>query len=203
MTTCNYNSSGINRLTKQRNLEHSYRIFPTRFENPLGITPGDNRFCTQDSENKILYVARSFSTAVIEVAIRDRFELKETRELPLSKLYELSYSTISSVQDSNLSILDLRNNGCTLIGAPTDTVHSSDHSEGRRLGNYIYHHHTNIDGILFSSRFDGKEMYAIFDRGKSKLKASLPNPLRDKFSELKTILQDLDITITFIKEHNE
>ncbi len=197
MTTCKYNSDGINRLTNQQNLEHSYRIFPTRFEDPLGITPADNRFCTQDSENKILYVARYFSTAVIEVVISHRFEFKETRELPLSDLYERSYSTISSVQDSNLSILDLRNNGCTIIGAPTDTVHSSVHSEGRRLGNYIYQHHTNIDGILFSSRFDEKEMYAIFDRAKSKLKASLPNPLYEKFSELETILQNLDITISF------
>lgn len=197
MTTCKYNSKGINRLTNQLNLEPSYRIFPTHFEDPLGITPGDNRFCTQDSKNKILYVARYFSTAVIEVAIRQRFELKETRELPLSELYELSYSTISSVQDSNLSILDLRNDGCTIIGAPTDTVHSSVHSKGQRLGNYIYHHHTNIDGILFSSRFDEKEIYAIFDRAKSKLKASLPNPLCDKISELETILQNLDITISF------
>lgn len=197
MTTCKYNSKGINRLTKQLNLEHSYRIFPTRFEDPLGITHADNRFCTQDSENKILYVARYFSTAVIEVAIRQRFELKETRELPLSELYELSYSTISSVQDSNLSILDLRNDGCTIIGAPTDTVHSSVHREGQRLGNYIYHHHTNIDGILFSSRFDENKIYAIFDRAKSKLKASLPNPLCDKISELETILQNLDITISF------
>ena len=70
-----------------------------------------------------------------------------------------------------LTILDLRSDGCTRIGAPTDVVQARNHAAGRAFGKTIHAEHADIDGLVYASRLTGKDVYAIYDRSVIKLKA--------------------------------
>jgi len=74
-------------------------------------------------------------------------------------------------------MLDMRGDACTVLGFHTDTVHAQDQSAGWAFGRHIYHQHRDVDGIIYSSRFDGKDVYAIFDRAVWKLRVIGKGPL--------------------------
>ena len=70
-----------------------------------------------------------------------------------------------------LTLLDLRADGCTRIGAPTDVVQARNHAAGRAFGKTIHAEHADVDGIVYPSRLTGEDAYAIFDRSIGKLTA--------------------------------
>lgn len=178
MTKTSYPEDRVEALLKQIKLPPSFRIFPTRHaKTPLGTAPANSRFCTSTSGFTVLYVAPDFATAFIEVVVRDRFRRKKDREIALKEVTLRSSAQISSSPRSKLSILDLRKDGCTRLGAPTDAVNAKNHAAGRALGRDLYTNHAQVDGILFASRLTGEDVYAIFDRATSKLKAGIPEPL--------------------------
>ena len=165
-----YPKTRINALLTEITIPNCYRIFQSKYEkNPLGTIPADSRFCTDNSNFSILYAAPNFNTAFIEVVIRDRFTKTDQRKIHLSELTGLSYASITSKPNIILLFLDLRQDGCIRLGAPTDAVNASNHNAGQGLGKEIYSKHPEIDGFLFSSRITGQDNYAIFDRAISKL----------------------------------
>lgn len=185
----------IETLLQSITLPHSYRIIPSQHENtPLGAIPANSRFCTSNSNFSILYAASDFSTAFIEVVIRDRFTQINQRRIYLSELIDRSYVCIASAPNSNLTILDLRRDGCTRLGVPTDAVNARVHSYGQELGQEIYNNHSEVDGLLFSSRLTGNDIYAIFDRAISKLSVIESNRITGH-QELITILDRYSIQL--------
>ena len=62
---------------------------------------------------------------------------------------DVAWARIESVPGVALSLLDLRADGCTVMGAPTDTVRAQDHAAGRAFGRAIQHDHDDIDGFLY------------------------------------------------------
>ena len=182
------------RLTKVK-LPPCYRIFPTRHANtPLGTAPADSRFCAASSVFTVLYVAPDFATAFIEVVVHDRFTRKKGREIALKEVTLRSSPLISSPPRSKLSLSDLRKDGCTRLGAPTDAVDAKSHAAGRALGRDIYINYAAVDGVLFASRLTGEDVYAIFDRATSRLTAEEPEPLATH-SELPDVLRRHDIRL--------
>lgn len=178
MTKSSYPEDRVEALLTQIKLPPSYRIFPTQHAKaPLGTAPSDSRFCAATSGFTALYVAPDFATAFIEVVVRDRFRRKNDREIALQEVTLRSSAQISSSPRSKLSILDLRKDGCTRLGAPTDAVNAKNHAAGRALGQDLYTNHTQVDGILFASRLTGEDAYVIFDRATSRLTAGRPEPL--------------------------
>ena len=69
-------------------------------------------------------------------------------------------------------LLDLRADGCTRIGAPTDVVQARNHAAGRAFGKAIHAEHADIDGLVYASRLTGQDVYAVYDRSVGKLKAA-------------------------------
>ncbi len=63
-----------------------------------------------------------------------------------------------------LQMVDLRESGCLILGAPTDTAHARNQAAGRALGRALYEQHADIDGIWYQSRLTGGDCLAIFDR---------------------------------------
>jgi hypothetical protein len=61
-------------------------------------------------------------------------------------------------------MVDLRESGCLILGAPTDTAHARNQAAGRALGRALYEQHADIDGIWYQSRLTGGDCLAIFDR---------------------------------------
>ncbi|MCY4186066.1 MAG: RES family NAD+ phosphorylase [Rhodobacteraceae bacterium] len=165
-----YPKNRIVPLLKRITLPPSYRIIPSKYETtPLGTKLANSRFCTTNSNFSILYAASDFYTVFIEVVIRDRFTQIDQRKIYRPELTDRSYVSIISIPNSNLIFLDLRQDGCTRLGAPTDAVNASIHCAGQELGQEIYSNHSEVDGLLFSSRLTGNDIYAIFDRAISKL----------------------------------
>ncbi len=90
--------------------------------------------------------------------------------------------------EATLTLVDLRGDGCTRIGAPTDTVKARDHAAGRAFAKAIHTDHVDVDGIVYASRLTGEDVYAVFDRSTGKL-ASAETGLLEHHPELPDILK--------------
>ena len=127
----------------------------------------------------MLYAAPDFTTAFIETIVRDRFAYRRTRNVALREITERVWVRISSEPGVRLTLLDLRADGCTRIGAPTDVVQARNHSAGRAFGQAIHAEHADIDGLVYSSRLTSEDVYAIYDRGVGNLRAGNIGALED------------------------
>ncbi len=137
---------------------------------PLGTTPADSRFATRIGGYTVLYAAPDFSTAFMETIIRDRFAHRRTRKVALREITERAWVRIAAKPGARLTLLDVRADGCTRIGAPTDVVQARNHAAGRAFGKTIHAEHADVDGLVYTSRLTGNDAYAIYDRSVMKLK---------------------------------
>ena len=119
----------------------------------------------------MLYAAPDFTTAFIETIVGDRFAHRRTRRVALREITERVWVRISAEPGTGLMLLDLRADGCTRIGAPTDVVQARNHAAGRAFGKTIHAEHADIDGLVYASRLTGQDVYAVYDRSVRKLRA--------------------------------
>ena len=89
------------------------------------------------------------------------------------------WTLISAQSGSELTLLDLRGDGCTRIGAPSDAVYARNHAAGRALARAIHAEHVDIDGLTYVSRLTGEDIYAVFNRGLRKVEATESGMLVD------------------------
>ncbi len=172
MTESRYPRSLIEPLLVRTAIPASYRIMPRRHvRSPLGTTPADSRFATRTGGHTVLYAATDFTTAFIETIVRDRFAHRRTRKVALREITERVWVGVSSEPGTRLTLLDLRADGCTRIGAPTDVVQARNHAAGRSFGKAIHAEHADVDGLVYASRLTGEDVYAVYDRSVGKLKA--------------------------------
>jgi len=147
------------------------RIISTIFlDTPLKAFRGRNtRFCASTDHFNVIYLAALFSTSVLETIIRDYYDASEQRTIDTDEIKDKVWALIATLPGTRLRMLDLRRDACSILGFPTDTVHAKDQSVGWAVGRHIYYQHEDVDGIIFSSRFDGEDVYVIFDRAIGKL----------------------------------
>ena len=118
----------------------------------------------------MLYAAPDFTTAFIETIVRDKFVRRRTRQVALREIKERVWVRIEAKPGVALTLLDIRADGCTRIGAPTDVVQARNHSAGRSFGRTIHAEHADVDGLIYASRLTGKDAYAIYERSVGKLR---------------------------------
>ncbi|MCY4003553.1 MAG: RES family NAD+ phosphorylase, partial [Rhodospirillales bacterium] len=170
-----------------------YRIMASRHRsNPLGTTPADFRFCTRNVGFTVLYAAPEFATAFIETVVRDRFTGRQSCEVAVREITARGWPRISMQQDAVLTLVDLRGDGCTRIGVPTDKVNASNHPASRAFAKAIHADHGNVDGVLYGSRLTGEDLYAVFDRSAEKL-TSVETGLLEDHPKLPDILRSYGI----------
>ena len=195
MTKGTYSRKRVEDVLTKAKLPPSSRIIPHCYvETPLGVAPGDSRFCAKADGFTVLYASPEFATAFIETIVRDRFIRRAQREVLLKEVTERAWALITSTPRVNLSLLDLRKDGCVRLGAPTDAVNARNHAAGRALGRAIYSEHKDVDGLRFSSRLTGGDVYAIFDRGIAKLDAPETGTLPEH-PELTDVLSNYNIKL--------
>lgn len=171
--TCGYPRPRIASVLVSAGFLDGYRIMPARHAaKPLGTVPADSRFCSRDGGYTVLYASPDFATAFIETVVRDRFTHQRNRRVALREVTGRAWARISTRPETELTLLDLRGDGCTRIGAPTDAVRARNHSAGRALGKAIHRAHSDVDGLVYESRLTDKETYAVFDRAMTKLEAT-------------------------------
>ncbi len=145
----------------------------------MGTAPADSRFCSKTGVYKMLYVSPDFATSFIETVVRDRFVRRRRREILLKEVTERLWASIATKPRTELTLLDLRQDGCALIGATTDAVNARNHAAGRAFGKAIHSTHEDIDGFLYASRLTGGDVYAVFDRAVGKLELTAAGLLQD------------------------
>ena len=171
--TARYPRSRIASVLVRSGLPDGYRIMPAHHAaKPLGTVPADSRFCSLGGGYTVLYASPNFATAFIETVVRDRFTHQPKRRIALREVTERAWARISTRPEAELTLLDLRGDGCTRIGAPTDAVRAKNHAAGRALAKAIHAAHPDIDGLVYVSRLTDEEVYAVFDRGMTKLEAT-------------------------------
>lgn len=171
--TARYPRSRIASVLVRSGLSDGYRIMPARHvAKPLGTVAADSRFCSRGGGYTVLYASPDFATAFVETVVRDRFTHQRERGVALREVTERAWARISTRPEAELTLLDLRGDGCTRIGAPTDAVRARNHAAGRALATAIHVAHPDIDGLVYVSRLTDKEVYAVFDRGMTKLEAT-------------------------------
>ena len=158
----------------------SYRIVPGRYRaSPLGTVAADSRFCSRNAGYTVLYASPDFATAFVETVVRDRFMRQREREVEFKEIEERVWARISARPGATLDLLDLRGDGCTRVGAPTDAVRARNHAAGHALARAIYAEHADVEGLLHVSRLTGEDVYAVFDRGLGKLESTETGMLKD------------------------
>jgi len=198
MSSAPYPPERIADLTLTVQSADMVRIFDRKYrDNPLGTGPGDSRLCAKADNYHVLYASPDFTTSFLETVVRDRY----ARPKPAAER-KLFYREISMRVSANLmvpnteslNLLDLRGDGCVRLGVGTDAIRAEDHGEGRTLGRNLHDDPANLDGILFSSRLTGQDVYAIFDRATNKLIAETARELSDDM-RLPEILDRYGITL--------
>lgn len=185
----------IEPLLVQVGLEEAYRIVPRRHaDSPLGTGAADSRFVSYGAGYTVLYAAPEFETAFVETVVRDRLVGRSAREIALKEVTERVWVRLSGRAGQVMTLLDLREDGCLRIGAPTDVVRARSHAAGRAFGKAIHEEHRDIDGLVYDSRLTGKDAYAVFDRGIGKLRTAGSGPLEDH-SALPTLLDHHAISL--------
>ncbi len=151
------------------------RLTPKKHDDPLGAKPGNSRFCAKSDKHAILYAARLYETAFAEVVIRNRFDTGMPRIINQSELEAINAVTIRSREP--LRILDLTGNNPISVGIPIAVLRHSDHRSGRAFARNCYKYKSDVDAILYPSRFNTALCIGIFDRAIDKLKVTTNIPL--------------------------
>src|SRR5437899_12307253 len=89
---------------------------------PLGMGSGRSRFSSPKDRFHLLYLAQDPITAFAETIARDRFEKSGERLLLKEELDRYSITAVRNPRP--LFLLDLRNEGASLLGVSTDAVRS-------------------------------------------------------------------------------
>jgi RES domain-containing protein len=132
------------------------------------LRPGPRKSRFSDGTFAVLYAASSFETALLETVVRDQFVRVENRVISSQHILQRLVATLRTQPHTQLTLLDLRDSGIVELGAPTDALRARNHQAGQALGREIYRH-SDVDGLVYPSRFNGNSNFAIFDRAVEKL----------------------------------
>jgi hypothetical protein len=144
-------------------------VLKPNLSSPLAVYPSKSRFC-DGRTYAVLYGANDFATAFIEVVVRDRLVQRDRRVVPFRDIAARGWVEFALTGDEPLKMVDLRESGCVILGAPTDAARARNQAAGRALSRALYEQHSDIDGIWYQSRLTGEDCLAIFDRALKRLK---------------------------------
>lgn len=174
-----YPRERVEAILRSLRLSIAHRILLKAFlQEPFALRPARSRFCDGRSY-AVLYAASDFETAFAEVVVRDRFVQRDHRVVPYGELSARAWMEVTQNVDLPLTFADLREDGCLVLGAPTDAVHARNHAAGRALSRALHDEYADVDGIVYRSRLTGGDCYAIFDRAFANLTAARVGALPD------------------------
>jgi hypothetical protein len=93
------------------------------------------------------------------------------RQYPRTPGWRLSRAALSSRvvfdygSDGRLDLLDLRGDGCLVIGSDLSVLHSPDHRYGQALSAALHHQRPDVHGILYPSWHTSENCIALYDNG--------------------------------------
>lgn len=178
-----------------------YRVFRTKYPEPLGFKPSPSRFSDPclglEGYNAYgtIYFGESIEVCVLEAIIRDQGVGLDRPRITILEEDLRSWSVAQFSLAEPWRLLDLTGGGAVAARVPTDAVRAKDHTLGRSWSHGIHGHPDQPDGILFSSRLNEDTNAAIFDRALSKVIVEGKAPLFDFEDELAHILDKYEIEL--------
>jgi len=138
------------------------RVTPLTFRaTPLGMGYGETRFASPGRSFALIYAAENLATGIAETILRDRYEGVSAREVMLTEILAWGATRVAATRP--LRMLDLRGNGCFLLGVSTDINGAKAQDEARAFSQDVYDQ-TDLDGILYHSRLLKTNCAAVYDR---------------------------------------
>ena len=123
MTGARYSRDRVASVLLKSEFPDCYRIIPARHAaKPLETVPADSRFCSRGGGYTVLYASPDFATAFVETVVRYRFTHLRNRKVALREVTQRTCVRVSAQPQTELTLLDLRGDGCTRIGVPIDAV---------------------------------------------------------------------------------
>ena len=188
----------LHQIARSISLEKVWRIIPIKYQNdPVGMGKGTSRFSAPNQEYKILYAAQTLHTAIRETLIRDKFDNKEIRQIPLFKILALASTVLKT--NEQLNVLDLTDGGATNVGIPSSVRHSKGYSRSRLFALEVYNEMPQIDGFRYVSRLDDSLCYAIFDRAVARKLVSTRTMSLSGTPEFRDAVSKLNVSIRYRK----
>ena len=136
-----YARERIERCLRSTELSSAYRIaalrphpqwLTRRHLEPFAVRSVPSRFCDGTSGYAVLYAAAELETAFLETVVRDRFVQCGERRIPRG------WVQFTTQGKSPLSLLDIRAEGCVILGASTDVLRARHQADGRAFSRAIY-----------------------------------------------------------------
>jgi len=178
--------------------QRSGRIYLRRYPNPLGFGKTPSRF--SDPRRRIaanrfgvLYLGETLKVCFLEAVLRDQRD-GAIGDLPIEEveLHTRQYAKIEITLP--LRTVDLRDQGATVMGVPTDVAKASSQSLARAWSVAFHEHPEKSDGIIYPSRLNGHTNLTVFDRAIPKLRVVDTIKLIAA-PGLATVLNDLRVSI--------
>lgn len=174
------------------------RIYLSRFPDPLGFGKSPSRFSDprrRKPENRfgVIYLGESLKVCFLEAVLRDQHD-GHFGDLPLAEteLQMRSYATIMTQTD--LRLVDLREDAAIRMGVPTDVARSSRQSLARKWSLAFHEHPARVDGVIYPSRLNAETNIAVYDRSIGKLGHIETSPLV-RARGLAGVLNDLQLAL--------
>lgn len=177
-----------------------YRLYQSRYPDPLGYGFGPSRFSDPEETLAppdrfgIVYFGSSIKVCFAEAILRERaIGSQGSFPIAFSELAGVSCASVEVVQP--LLLADLRSDGMLRMRIPTDAARAASHDLGKHWSRALWLHDQKPDGILYESRLNGETNIALFDRALSKLSAKSAKPLLEFRDSLAEILDDFLVEI--------
>lgn len=177
-----------------------FRLYQSRFSNPLGFGYRPSRFSDPrtdlpESERfAAVYFGSGLKVCFLETILRDQGNGR-LGDWPI-EYAELTAWTCATVKVTQpLQLVNLRGDGAVRMGIPSDVVHGTDHRTSQAWSAAIWMHDARPDGIIYSSRLNAETNIAVYDRALGKLAAEQTRRLIDGRKELAEVLRSLSIAI--------
>jgi len=177
-----------------------YRLYRSRYPDPLGYGFGSSRFSdpeitlTPPYRFGVLYIGSSIKVCFAEAILRERaVGSKGTFPVSMEELLEVSCASVATIEPVRLA--DLRSDGMLRMRIPTDVARAASHQLGQQWSRAVWLHDEKLDGIIYDSRLNGETNAVLFDRALTKLRVTAAGPLLDFRNEVAQILDDFAIAI--------
>ncbi len=175
--------------------ENWYRLYESRFPDPLGWGPGLSRFGDPTGRAfGLIYLGASAKVCFVETILRDRADGRGTDcVVALSEIERRRLATLRST--APLRLVDLTGDGPLRMGVPSDVAGARDQSLARLWSKAFHAHAEAPDGVLYPSRLNEERCIALYDRAIGKVAPVATPHLMECRAELAAILSDLDIAL--------
>ena len=177
-----------------------FRLYPSRYPDPLGFRFSPSRFSdprldlAEPDRFGVIYFGSSLKVCFLERVLRDRRNGRVGDvPIPYTELEQLTCAELTIVRA--LNVVDLRGDRPVKMGVPTDAVRASNHRLGQQWSLAFWLHKEHPDGILYPSRLNEEINLALYNAALLKVRLSSTRPFLECRAEVAALIREFKLAI--------